>query len=78
MVFFKLLLEIITKLEYHFKDWDDINPWTIILLYIITLILLVYLLATVWDEEDKKKDKEEEDSDDKKAMVKDWFIDFFN
>ena len=78
MVFFKLLLEIITTLEYHFRDPSDIDPRIIILLYIITSILLVYLLATVWDEEKKKEDKEEEDSDDKKAMVKDWFIDFFN
>jgi len=81
MVFFKLLLEIITILA-SFPSLDDDIKWAIIVaLYIIDLSLFFALLILEedkWENGKKKKDKEEEDSDDKKAMVKDWFIDFFN
>ena len=69
MRFFKLWLEVIT-LVFDFGDY--VYDYRIIIsIYIINLILMIYLLATVWDEE-------EDTDDNKKAMVEDWFTDFFN
>ena len=79
MVFLKLLFEVV-NIFVGFSNLEEPTKWAIIMaLYIIDLSLFLALLIL---EEDKwetgKKKKEGEDDDNKKAMVEDWFIDFFN